>query len=116
MNLPRVGGNSNIFSYSFCPDSVVFQWTSHFASYISYCFEFCDVKEKQVKLTSDFINEVECGQIDPEELWIGGSIVQELQKLNNFDKSPFKKAHIYRNRNELVEALKAVIRRDLRLE
>ena len=116
MDLPKVGGSSNIFDYPFCPDSFVFQWTNHFASYISYCFESSDAKGKQVKLTKEFINEVECGQIDPEQLWIGGSIIEELQQLDNFDKSPFKKAHLYRNRNELVEALKAVIKTDLGVE
>jgi CRISPR-associated protein Cst2 len=59
---------------------------------------------------------VKCGQIDPSQLWIGGTIVDELQQLDNFDKSPFNKAHLYRNRNELLEALKAVIKRDLGLE
>ncbi len=59
---------------------------------------------------------MECGQIDSSQLWIGGTIVKELQQLDNFDNSPFKNAHIYRNRNELIEALKAVIKRDLRLE
>ncbi|AUB34883.1 CRISPR/Cas system-associated protein Cas7, RAMP superfamily [Nostoc flagelliforme CCNUN1] len=59
---------------------------------------------------------MECGQIDPSKLWIGGTIVKELQQLENFDNSPFKKAHIYRNRNELIAALKTVIKRDLGLE
>ena len=116
MDMPKVGGSSNIFDYPFCPDSFVFQWTNHFASYISYCFESGDAKGKQVKLTKEFINEVECGQIDPEQLWIGGPIIKELQQLDTFDNSPFKKAHLYRNRNELVEALKAVIKADLRVE
>lgn len=118
MELPKVGGNSNIFNYPFCPDSFIFQWTSHFASYISYCFEACDGhgKGKQVKLTKDFIGEVECGQINPDDLWIGGSIVEELQQLENFKQSNLSKAHLNRNRNELIEALKAVIKRDLELE
>jgi CRISPR-associated protein Cst2 len=116
MDMPNVGGSSNIFDYPFCPDSFVFQWTSHFASYISYCFESCDDNGKQVKLTKEFIDEVECGQLDPNELWIGGSIVEEVQELEHFDKSPFKRVHLYRNRNELVESLKKVISRDLRLE
>lgn len=116
MNLPKVGGSSNIFNYPFCPDSLVFQWTSNFACYISYCFESCDNKGKQIKLAKEFIDEVECGGIDPNTLWIGGPVVEELQQLENFEKSPFKRAHLYRNRNELVEALKIVIKRDLRLE
>jgi CRISPR-associated protein Cst2 len=116
MNLPKVGGNSNIFNYPFCPDSLVFQWTNHFASYISYCFEYCDLQSKAAKFTQEFIDEVECGQIDPSTLWIGGTIVKDLQQLDNFDHSLFQKAHIYRNRNELIEDLKAVINRDLGLE
>ncbi|VXD20421.1 hypothetical protein PL8927_690155 [Planktothrix serta PCC 8927] len=59
---------------------------------------------------------MECGQIDPDELWIGGPIVAELQQLADFDNSPFKKVHLHRNRNELIDALKTVIKRDLRLE
>ncbi|MBD2277529.1 CRISPR-associated protein Cas8a1/Csx13 [Aphanizomenon flos-aquae FACHB-1040] len=102
--------------YPFCPDSLVFQRTTHFASYISYCFEYCDPQSKAAKFTQEFIDEVECGQIDPSTLWIGGAIVKDLQQLDNFDNSPFKKAHIYRNRNELIEALKTVIKRDLGLE
>lgn len=116
MNLPKVGGNSNIFNYPCCPDSLVFQWTNHFASYISYCFEYCDPQSKAVKFTREFIDEVECGQIDPSTLWIGGTIIKDLQQLDNFDNSLFKKAHIYRNRNELMEDLKAVIKRDLGLK
>lgn len=116
MNIPKVGGSSNIFDYPFCPDSFVFHWTTHFASYISYCFESGNANGKQVKLTKEFMDEVKCGQIDPDKLWIGGPIVEELQQLDNFDNSPFKKAHLYRNRNGLIEALKTVIKRDLRLE
>ena len=116
MNIPKVGGSSNVFDYPFCPDSFVFQWTSHFASYISYCFESGDAKGKQVKLTKEFMDEVECGQIDPDKLWIGGPILEELQQLDNFENSPFKNVHLHRNRQELIEALKTVIRRDLRLE
>ena len=116
MNLPKVGGSSNIFNYPFCPDSLVFQWTNNFASYISYCFEYCDPQSKEAKFTQEFIDEVECGQIDPSTLWIGGTIVKDLQQLDNFDNSLFKKAHIYRNRNELIEDLKTVINRDLGLE
>ena len=116
MNIPKVGGSSNIFDYPFCPDSFVFQWTSHFASYISYCFESGDAKGKEIKLTKEFMDEVECGQIEPNKLWIGGPIIEQLQQMENFDNSPFKKAHLYRNRNELIDALKTVIKRDLRLE
>lgn len=116
MNIPKVGGSSNIFDYPFCPDSFVFQWTSNFASYISYCFESGDAKGKQVKLAKEFMDEVECGQIKPNNLWIGGLIIEQLQQMENFDNSPFKKAHLYRNRNELIDALKIVITRDLRLE
>ena len=116
MNLPKVGGNSNVFNYPFFPDSLVFQWTNHFASYVSYCFEYCDPKNKEVKLTKEFIDEVECGQIDPKQLWIGGTIVKDLQQLDNFDNSPFNKVNINRNRNQLIEALKTVIKRDLGLK
>jgi CRISPR-associated protein Cst2 len=116
MELPKVGGNSNIFNYPFCPDSLVLQWTNNFASYISYCFEYCEPKSKEAKFTDEFMDEVECGQIDPSTLWIGGTIVKDLQQLDSFENSAFKKAHIYRNRNELVEDLKTVIKRDLDLE
>ncbi len=115
MDVPRVGGNSNIFDYPFCPDSLVFQWTSQFASYIAYCFEPCDSKGKLVKLTKNFINEIECGQINPNELWIGGAIVDDLRQLDSFDELNLSKAHLYRNRNSLVADLKAVITRDLGL-
>lgn len=116
MDIPKVGGSSNAFNYPFCPDSFVFQWTSHFASYIAYCFESENNTGKQVKLTKEFMREIECGQINPDELWIGGSIVDDLQALNNFQQLEISKAHLYRNRNELVANLKAVIIRDLKLE
>ncbi|BAY33506.1 CRISPR-associated negative autoregulator [Nostoc carneum NIES-2107] len=116
MELPKVGGSSNIFNYPFCPDSLVLHWTNNFASYISYCFEYCEPQSKEAKFTQEFIDEVECGQIEPSQLWIGGTIVKDLQQLDNFDDSPFKKAHIYRNRNELIENLKTVIKKDLGLE
>ncbi|ACK65705.1 CRISPR-associated negative autoregulator [Rippkaea orientalis PCC 8801] len=116
MDMPKVGGSANIFSYPFCPDSLVFQWTNHFASYISYCFESVDGKGRNIKLTQDFINEVECGQINPDELWIGGAIVNDLRELENFEKSLLKQIHLYRNRNELVADLKEVIKQDLGLK
>lgn len=116
MDIPKVGGSSNVFTYPFCPDSFVFQWTGHFASYIAYCFESENNTGKQVKLTKEFIREVECGQINPDELWIGGSIVDDLEALDDFQQLPISQAHLYRNRNELVANLKAAISRDLKLE
>ncbi len=116
MNMPKVGGSANIFAYPFCPYSLVFQWTNCFASYISYCFEPSDGKGREVKLTQDFLDEVYCGQIDPDELWIGGPIALDLQRMEDFEDSPFKQAHLYRNRIELAEDLKQVIKRDLGLE
>ncbi|PSF37990.1 CRISPR-associated protein [Aphanothece hegewaldii CCALA 016] len=115
MDIPKVGGNSNIFNYPFLPDSFVFQWTNHFSSYVSYCFEACDATEKKIKLKKDFVNEIECGQIESNELWFGGPIVEELQQLENFEKLNLSKVHLYRNRRTLVEDLKEVITRDLRL-
>jgi CRISPR-associated protein Cst2 len=116
IDIPKVGGERNIFDYPFCPDSFVFQWTNRFASYISYCFESCDEHGKKVKLTKDFTDDVKCGQINSDELWVGGQIVEELQQLENFETLNFNKVHLYRNQYELVEVLKAVIKKDLKLE
>ncbi len=116
MDIPKVGGSSNIFNYPFCPDSFVFQWTSRCAIYLAYCFENENNTTQQVKLKKDLMREVECGEINPDELWIGGSIVDDLQELDNFQQLQISQAHLYRNRTELIANLKAVMIRDLQLE
>ncbi len=72
-SLSDVAGNQSRFLYDFSPDSIVLRWTHDFAPRLLYCLT--EQPDGTVSAT-DLLDRVRAGDINPEELWIGGSIVQ----------------------------------------
>jgi CRISPR-associated protein Cst2 len=75
ISLREVGGNHSRFLFDFAPDAVVFRWSDDFAPRLLYGFEMNP--EGAVSFPS-VLQKVEDGDIDPSELFIGGSIVHSL--------------------------------------
>jgi CRISPR-associated protein Cst2 len=107
MNIPQVGGNSNVFSYDFSPSSMILRWTNKIAPNIYYAFEPSPNSSQEVYLTNDVIDEIELHNLS-NEFWIGGSIAKSF--------SSQTQAHIIPSRSELFEQLKEVIAEDLDLQ
>jgi CRISPR-associated protein Cst2 len=77
-SLSEVGGNHSRFLYDFSPDSIVLRWTHDFAARCLYCFE---EDESGVISLPDLVRRVRAGDINPQELWIAGSIVDESEEI-----------------------------------
>jgi CRISPR-associated protein Cst2 len=82
--LAHVAGNHGRFLFDFAPDAVVLRLTHDPAPRLLYCFETAD-HGKTVEVP-DLVRRVSDGDIKPEELILGGSIVgtatgQELARL-----------------------------------
>jgi CRISPR-associated protein Cst2 len=75
VNLSEVAGNQSRFLYDFAPDAVVFRWTDDFAPRMLYGFE---MDAEGTVSFSALLQKVKDGDIDPKELYIGGSIVHTL--------------------------------------
>ena len=105
MSIRKVGGHNNVFCYDFSPESMVFRWTQKNSPHLFYCFEQ-DSLELEPIISSDLIEQVEVGDINGSELWIGGKIAKNLH---------LKDAHIFRGREQAIADLKRVIARDLEL-
>ncbi|MCK6511260.1 DevR family CRISPR-associated autoregulator [Myxococcota bacterium] len=71
MQLSHVAGNQSRFLYDFSPDSVIFRWTDDFAPRMLYAFEQPEGTELCVP---SILQRVQCGDIEPKELVIGGAI------------------------------------------
>lgn len=104
--LGEVAGNHSRFLFDFAPESIILRITDDPAPRILYCFE---EQDGQV-LVSELIRKVIAGDIDPQELYLGGQIaahpkVQEL-KAKVCD-TGVKRA---------VESCKAAIREKLQLK
>jgi CRISPR-associated protein Cst2 len=75
MSLREVGGNHSRFLFDFSPSSVVFRWTDDFAPRMLYGFEMD--AEGNVSFPG-VLKKVECGDLDPKELFIGGEVAETL--------------------------------------
>lgn len=75
ISLREVGGNHSRFLFDFSPSTVIFRWTSDFAPRMLYGFDMD--AEGNISLSS-IIAKVECGDIDPTELFIGGDAASSL--------------------------------------
>ncbi|HKZ77728.1 MAG TPA: DevR family CRISPR-associated autoregulator [Pyrinomonadaceae bacterium] len=75
VSLRDVGGNHSRFLFDFSPDSVVFRWTDDFAPRILYSFE---MDEKGKVSFPTLVEKIKDGDIDPKELFIGGSVVRSF--------------------------------------
>jgi CRISPR-associated protein Cst2 len=105
ISLGEVGGNHGRFLFDFSPESLVLRVTPDPAPRILYCFQ-----EENGRVTvPELLRKVNCGDIRPEELFVGGLIGQhpEIKGLAGIKCFPgVKKA---------LEACKAMISQTLSL-
>ena len=110
ISIRKVGGHNNVFCYDFSPESMVFRWTQESSPEILYCFEQLATRPgvyAEPSISNDLIDLVTTGDINPDELWIGGKIAKNLE---------LKNAHIHQGKKKLIAELKQVIAEDLELE
>jgi CRISPR-associated protein Cst2 len=108
ISLGEVGGNHARFLFDFSPDSIVLRWTHDFAPRLLYCFQ----EEYDGEITiPDLIRRVQNGDIDPEELWIGGAIADTAEGETLEDLG----ANIFPGIKATVEDLKQRVNDDLEL-
>lgn len=74
--LGQVGGHYNDSLYDFSPESLILRWTLDNCPRFLYCFEL-DKSHKAI--APQLVEQVEAGDIKPEELWIGGEITKRLK-------------------------------------
>lgn len=72
INLRKVAGNHGRFLFDFAPDSLVLRITSDPAPRLLYCFDSQD--DGRTVGAAALIEKIQAEDIDPQELYIGGSI------------------------------------------
>lgn len=111
VSLREVGGNHSRFLFDFSPDSVVFRWTNDFAPRLLYSF---DMDEKADLSFPALLQKVKDGDINAEELFIGGSIVHSFDRET---RAALQGAHISNGSGAGVkvaaEAVKQEIEKDI---
>ena len=105
VGIDKVAGNHGRFLFDFAPTNIVLRWTKDLNPRLLYCFE--QDEQEQLSLP-DLIYRVESGDINPQELWIGGQLSQGLKELVG--------VHLFPGSLSAVNALKEVITKDLKLE
>jgi CRISPR-associated protein Cst2 len=103
ISIGEVAGNHARFLYDFSPESIILRWTHDFSPRILYCFETDELGNISVP---DLVRRIEAGDIEPNELWIGGAISRNLEDLGT---------HVFPGVKAAVAALKQVINQDLHL-
>lgn len=103
INLGQVGGHYNDSLFDFSPESMFLRWTNDNCPRFLYCFE---LNENQEVIAPKLIEQVEAGDIEPQELWIGGEIAKRLNIENS---------HCYRGIKATAKNLEEVITKDLGL-
>jgi len=105
--IDKVAGNHGRFLFDFAPTNIVLRWTQDLSPRLLYCF---DQDEQEQLSLADLIYKVESGDINAEELWIGGQLTQELKQLED------RGAKLFPGSLQVARALKDVIVRDLGIE
>ena len=109
ISICQVGGHNNVFCYDFSPESMVLRWTQDSSPDMFYCFEQLEIKPGRYakpSISPNLLESVANGDIEADELWVGGRIAKDF-KLEN--------AHIYTGRKKTIATLKQAIARDLDL-
>ena len=104
VSLSEVAGNHARFLYDFSPDSIVLRWTHDFSPRLLYCFQQ-DETGRDLS-AAKLVERINAGDIDPKELWAGGSIATTLRD---------GEVNVFPGVKATVEALKQVIKRDMQL-
>ena len=71
ISLGGVAGNQSRFFFDFSPEIIVLRWTHDMAHRFMNCF--AQNPEDEGLSISKLLNKVKSGDIDPDELWIGGT-------------------------------------------
>ena len=74
VNLGEVAGNHSRFLFDFSPESIVLRLTHDPAPRILYCFEEDDSGQINA---DELVRKIESGDIDPNELFIGGRLSED---------------------------------------
>ena len=109
MSIRKVGGHNNVFCYDFSPESMVFRWTQDSSPDIFYCFEQLETRPgvyAEPSISNNLTESVNLGDVDPDELWIGGKIAKNCE---------LKNAHIFPGKRDTISELETVIARDLKI-
>jgi CRISPR-associated protein Cst2 len=75
ISLSEVAGNHSRFLYDFSPDSVIFRWTDDFAPRLLYGFQLDAAGHLTVP---EVMRRVDAEDINPQELFIGGSFADTI--------------------------------------
>lgn len=108
ISIGEVAGNHARFLFDFSPESIVLRWTHDPSPRFLYCFEEDEFGNISIP---NLIRRLEVGDINSEELWIGGKIADSLEDCNIGNSQP----HISRGVKAVVEDIKKVIAEDLQL-
>lgn len=107
-SIGEVGGNHSRFLYDFSPDSIVLRWTHDFSPRFLYCF----LEDEDGEISApDLVRRIEAGDIEPEELWIGGAIADTTAG----DTLDELGANVFTGVKAAVRDLKETISQDLAL-
>jgi CRISPR-associated protein Cst2 len=104
VSLSRVAGNHARFLYDFSPDSIVLRWTHDFSPRLLYCLKQ-DESGRNLSAAS-LMNRISAGDIEPQELWVGGSIATILEDWG---------VNVFPGVKAAVESIKQVISHDMQL-
>jgi CRISPR-associated protein Cst2 len=107
ISIGGVAGNHSRFLYDFSPDSLVFRWTHDFSPRLLYCF----AEEDREISVPDLIRRIEAKDIDPQELWVAGAIIDTEAG----ETLEAKGVNAFKGVKSAVEDLKQTISRDLHL-
>lgn len=103
-SLSEVAGNQSRFLFDFSPEAVVFRWTDDFAPRMLYGFQMDGKAGLQIP---DIIRRAEAGDIDSEELVIGGPVAGA---------ESLKGAKVFPGVKAAAEEVKGRIQKDLKLK
>jgi CRISPR-associated protein Cst2 len=105
ISIGGVAGNHSRFLYDFAPDSIVLRWTNDFSPRLLYCFTEDDGDIS----APDLLRRIEAEDIDPNELWIAGAILDtEIG-----ESLEAKGVNAFKGIKLAVEDIKRKIQRDL---
>lgn len=106
-DLRRVAGNHSRFLYDFSPEAIVLRWTQDPAPRMMYCFDESDEGQVSADLLLD---RIESGDIDGEELYVGGSAIQHME-----DRLEEEGVDVFKGIKSAFDTVKQQARQDLDL-